>query len=112
MNINSITEGDKKIAISIGGWNLTAKGAVCTSISMDSSSSEVETIPSFGGMIQKRSVSSPVSLELSFLIPPINGQGEANIIQEFFDKPVSIKNKTVEDCSIGELLFAVRNKIN
>jgi len=77
------------IVISIGNQQITGKGAYCRSMNIT------------------QSLDGPTEIELSLVCA-----GE-NLIMEMWDdnyKP-KVRNKKVEDCSIQELLFAIRAKV-
>ena len=79
----------KDIVVSIGNQQITGKGAYCKEMNIT------------------QNLDGPTEINLRLVCA-----GE-NLIMEMWDdnfKP-KIRNKKVEDCSIQELLFAVRSKI-
>jgi len=79
----------KDIVISIGNQQITGKGAYCANMNIS------------------QGVDLPVRISLELVC-----LGE-NLIMEVWDddfKP-KIRNKKVDDCSIQELLFAIRAKV-
>jgi len=99
------------IVMSLGGRQLTGKNAILTEISMNGGESDIERIPRFGGYVNKIEPQDLYELNLTFMISPIDAKGRANIIYNWFEGTNTIKNKIVKDCSIRELLFAVRKKV-
>ncbi len=98
----------KDVVISIGEQQITGKDCVISEVRIDQPAPFVDFVE-IGG--KKRSIEMPaelVTIDISLKCLP------TNFFYELFDenfKP-KIRNKKVEDCSIPELLYAIRQKVN
>jgi len=84
----------------------TGKDCVIKEIRIEHNS-DYEDVPIFGGYVEKQLPQKPISVNIEFLIP-------SNEWSQLYDgnyKP-KVSNKKVKDCSVRELLFAARNKLN
>ncbi len=96
-------EGCKDCVLSFGEKVITAKNCMVDSVNISTSESDVENVPYFGGRIENHKNLGLINITI-----------ELKCTQEglsyFFNEEVKIKGKKIEDCSIRELLFAVRKK--
>lgn len=94
---------------------ITGKDAYLSSFEFTQPSQDFQQIYSGKEKIRMPMCPEPITIKLEFLLPPTDKDGNANyIVESFMDgfKPKrKISKLRVEDCSINELLFAVREKV-
>ena len=100
-------EGEKEVVLSIGNQQITGKNCIVKSFNVDMGTRDFETVSLAGTLmpVSKPIGNTTITLELVCLDP--------NLLFETWDedhKP-KIRDKKVEDCSIQELLFAIRKKV-
>lgn len=94
---------------------ITGKDAYLTEFNVDYHSSIQEIYTLGGGSIEQFKPSEPITITLQFKLNPNDKDGNANYLIESFMNGFKPKRRIsklrVEDCSIEELLFAVRKQI-
>ena len=111
-SISSIGDGPTEVALSVGDYQLTAKNCVLTDYSLSGGERDLEQQPWCGGHINTPGPMSFCELNLTFKFSPVTTSGEANFFTEIFlGGSKKIGSKKVNDCSVQELLFAVREKV-
>ena len=98
----------KDVVLSIGNQQFTGKDCLVESFEIESKLGEVEEVNFFNGeVIPIQRAPDPVRITIELVCQ------YDKFFAEFFDKDYKprIRNKKVEDCSIKELLFAVREKM-
>ena len=102
------TEGNEQI--------VTGKNAILTEYEVNYPDRQSEDVfSSDSSKIKKWDISEPITFNLQFKIPQFDKDGGSNFLLELLDGSFIPKRRIsklrVEDCSIEELLFAVRSKI-
>jgi len=102
-----ITESGE-VSISFAGNDLIGKNAVVKSFTINRPAPEFRDIVSLGSrFIEKIPLApAPIEIEISLLVSEMEEYAFL-----FGEKTKKISKKKVEDCTIQELLFAVRKKI-
>jgi hypothetical protein len=98
----------KEVVVSFGNEKFTAKDAILTSFQVNAPSPPMETIMSRSGdMLKFPLAPEPVTMTLEFAVR------DGDFVREMFDGTYTpkIRNKKVYDCTVSELLFAVREKV-
>lgn len=99
-------EGQKNISITIGDMQLSGKDCIVTNVNYDIPRETYECVERLGNgliSIRKNDSMSTITIEFKLL--------RENMFFELFKGNKKISNKKVKDCSINELLFAVRSKL-
>jgi len=99
----------KEVVVSIGGQIITGKNAICTEMNINH---QQEVMP-----ILKKGSRNVKGFQALHKLCEISLQFVCQDLEHFYDimngnSIKKIRNMKVDDCSIKELLFAIRNKIN
>jgi len=98
----------KEVIISIGNQQITGKKCHLQDLTVNYPVNEVEEVRFLKGDRIIRDLNpQPMKVTMTFLCEP------EHFIQEFWDEDYKpkISYKKVEDCTVQELLFAVREKV-
>ncbi len=102
-----ILEGQKNISVTLGDMQFSAKDCIVTSVNIEQEHENREMVSDrFGKQYVELKCPEPTTITIECKV--LN----SNTFFELFEGTPKISKKLVKDCSINELLFAVRMKLN
>ena len=107
MSFDSVLGCSGEAVVSFDGVQFTGKDVVLSSFSLSGGERGFESFDSMTGPLFVECPQSTIELSLSFIISP----NATSWSSGFNGSSKSIRNKSVKDCSVPELLFAVRQKV-